>query len=87
MKLYILVKDGGDGSYYPCYVLDVDVIVRLQELADTDVMDYENGWGVDGDGFHYSTINIPDGTTAADLGVSVITMEDVDLRFGQEEDE
>lgn len=86
MKLYILVKDGGDGSYYPIYVLDTDVIVRLQELADDDVMDYENGWGVDGDGFHYDCVNVPDGTTAADLGVSVITMEDVDRRFGKEED-
>jgi len=70
--LYVLIKDGGDGSSYPCYTLDSDLIAKLQEAHDNDRMDYENGIGVDGDGFHYDTIQVPDDATPESLGISVI---------------
>lgn len=31
--------------------------------------------GVDGDGFHYSTINVPDGSTGESLGVFLLTYD------------
>lgn len=80
MKLYILINNGGDGSYHPSFVLDKNVIDRLQEAYDQDLMDYENGPGVDGDGFHYTTVEVPDGSTPKSLDVgeySFITMENV----------
>lgn len=65
-NLYILVTDGGDGSYYPQYTFNSDWI-KLQE-ARTD-HDYDD-IGVDGDGFHYDTLTVPDEYTLASLGIS-----------------
>lgn len=70
--LYVLIRDGGDGSSYPYYTLDSDLIAKLQEAYDDDRMDYENGIGCDGDGFHYDTIQVPDDATPESLGISVI---------------
>lgn len=67
--LYLLVADGGDGSYYIQYTLDPEVI-RMREAA------YERGEyehcdpGVDGDGFHYSTIQVPMDATYESLGIT-----------------
>lgn len=72
MLLYVLISDGGDGSYYPQYTLNPQLINKLQEAHDLDLMTYENGVGCDGDGFHYDTITVPDGSTAESLGISVI---------------
>ena len=76
-KLRVLISDGGDGSYHPVYVLDDLVIKHLQDAYDQGRMDYENGYGVDGDGFHYSTIIVPDDSTAASLGVDLLTIDEV----------
>lgn len=65
--LYILIQDGGDGSYYPKFTLDPAVIAKMQ--ASYDDGEYE-GPGFDGDGFHYSTINVPDDATYKSLGIS-----------------
>jgi hypothetical protein len=76
-KLYILISNGGDGSYYPQYVLDFEVLNLIQEAYDQDLVDYESCPGVDGDGFHWDQINIPDDATPDSLGISVMTVEDV----------
>lgn len=69
MKLYLLVNDGGDGSYHISYSLSRAKIEELQAKYDNGDADCGDV-GVDGDGFHYSTIEVPDGSTAASLGLS-----------------
>lgn len=71
-KLFVIVSDGGDGSYYPNYTLNEVLIIRLQEAYDLDLMDYDSGIGCDGDGFHYDTITIPDECTPESMGISVL---------------
>ena len=78
MKLYLLVSDGGDGSYSIQYILDETVLNKIEALADEGVWNYESGFGCDGDGFHYSTINVPDNSTAEYLGIPLFTQEDLD---------
>lgn len=63
--LYILILDGGDGSYYPVYTFDTDVITELEsrDLGYGDI-------GVDGDGFHYDILNVPADCTYESLGIT-----------------
>lgn len=68
--LYILTSDGGDGSYYPKFTLNGDLILKMRAAYDADLMTYENGIGCDGDGFHYATIQVPDDATYESLGIS-----------------
>jgi hypothetical protein len=72
MNLYVLITDGGDGSYYPQYTLNPELIEKLEAAYDRGTMDYENGIGCDGDGFHYSTIEVPEGSTPKTLKISVL---------------
>ncbi len=67
-NLYVLVSDGGDGSYSPQYTFNAEWIKQQQERYDSD------GWeeymiGCDGDGFHYDTLTVPDDATLASLGI------------------
>jgi hypothetical protein len=67
-NLYILISDGGDGSYSLSYTMDGEMIARMQEAYDNDELDE---WvpGVDGDGFNYQTLTIPDECTYKSLGI------------------
>lgn len=77
MKLFVICGNGGDGSTYPNFVLDEALIERLDEYSLSDeVSDWFLETYCDGDGFHYTTINVPDGSTAESLGVSIMTAED-----------
>ena len=67
--LYVLVADGGDGSYYPKFTLDEDWIDRQQALYDAGELEYD-AVGVDGDGFHYTTIQVPVDATYESLGIN-----------------
>ena len=69
-KLYILVNNCGDGSYSLCYTRDSDMIDRMQEAYDNGDVDYEFTPGVDGDGFNYKILTIPDECTYESLGIS-----------------
>lgn len=60
-KLFVLVSDGGDGSFYPCYTFDEGVIAFAEELSEKDV--YAEGPGFDGDGFHYDVLMVHDDFT------------------------
>lgn len=74
MKLHILIQNNGDGSSSPRFVLDPDVLQACQDNFE----DAEMHPGVDGDGFHYTSIEVPDGSTAQSLGLSeysIITKE------------
>lgn len=81
MKLYILISDGGDGSYYPQFTLNPALIDKLDKAYDEDLMNYDNGIGCDGDGFHYSTVEVPDGSTPKSLGIRVLADDYADQFF------
>ena len=67
--LFLLVSDGGDGSYSISYTLDPETIRLREEAYDRD--EYEHGDpGIDGDGFHYDTIQVPVDATYESLGIS-----------------
>lgn len=66
--LYVMVADGGDGSYYPKFTLDEVWIDRQQSLYDAGELEYD-AVGVDGDGFHYTTIQVPVDATYESLGI------------------
>ncbi len=85
-KLYILISDGGDGSYSPRYTMNPELIKKLQAAADEDRMTYENGVGVDGDGFHYSSVLLPDECTPESLKITVLPDDYAD-QFAAEDDE
>lgn len=67
-KLYVLISDGGDGSYSPQFTMNEEWIKQQQDKYDED--GYEE-WaiGVDGDGFHYTVITVPDDATLKSLGI------------------
>jgi hypothetical protein len=71
--LYVLVSNGGDGSYYPRYTFNAEWINEQESRND---LDYEYGIGVDGDGFHYDTLTVPDECTLDSLGVSDCAVND-----------
>lgn len=87
-KIYILISNGGDGSYYPQFVDDPAVIAYLQDLSDNDQLDWDT-IGVDGDGFHYDTVKVPENLTNEQMGIRVCTLEDVKINYPKydEEDE
>lgn len=68
-KLFILIQDINEGSYYPHYTFDEDWIKKQETLYD----DGEISWpslGCDGDGFHYDIIMVPDHLTLEDMNIS-----------------
>ncbi len=69
MKLFALISNGGDGSYSTNYTFNQSFIDRLETAYNDGKMDYENGLGVDGDGFHYDTLTVPDECTLASLSI------------------
>ena len=62
-KLYCLVGNGGDGSYSINYTMNEDYIKEQQRRYDCDESDYEYDLGIDGDGFHYDVLLVPDECT------------------------
>lgn len=60
--LYILIGNGGDGSYYPQYTFNSEFVRKLEEMDSEDFSD--------GDGFHYDTLNVPDECTLESLGIT-----------------
>lgn len=56
--LYVLVSNGGDGSYYPHYTTNEQYIAYLNDRDERGLSDYED-LGCDGDGFHYDTLQVP----------------------------
>jgi hypothetical protein len=68
-ELYILISDGGDGSYYPYYTFNKEWVNEQERRSDEGELDYDS-LGCDGDGFHYDTINVPTECTLQTLGIS-----------------
>ncbi|HET8688317.1 MAG TPA: hypothetical protein VFM18_17040 [Methanosarcina sp.] len=67
-KLFLLVSDGGDGSYSIRYTFNEEWINRQQERYDNGELDCYAP-GVDGDGFNYSVLNVPMECTLQSLGI------------------
>lgn len=67
--LYVLVSNGGDGSYYPHYTFNSEFIDKMNDLEERGLLDCES-LGCDGDGFHYDTIIVPDECTLENMGLS-----------------
>lgn len=82
--LYVLIRDGGDGSSYPRYTMDAGFIAKLRKAYDEGKMDSENGMGCDGDGFHYSTIEVPADWTAEQMGISLLDPENYEHLFSED---
>lgn len=68
-NLYVLVSNGGDGSYYPHYTMNEAFIKRMKDKDENGELDYED-LGCDGDGFHYDTLRVPAFLTLEALGES-----------------
>lgn len=87
-KLFIIISDGGDGSYYPKFTMDEKLIGRLEQAYKNGSMHYGNGMGCDGDGFHYEILTVPDECTYESLGITrPIANDYADRFFPDEEDE
>jgi hypothetical protein len=54
-KLFVLVSDGGDGSYNPVFTFNEEWVNAQHDRYDNDGWD-EGFLGADGDGFHYIVI-------------------------------
>lgn len=68
-NLYVLVSNGGDGSYYPHYTMNEDYIAYLNDRDERGLLDCED-LGCDGDGFHYDVIKVPAFLTLESMGES-----------------
>ena len=66
-KLFVLISNGGDGSYYPQYTFNEEWILFQEQRDD---FDFEYDLGVDGDGFHYDVLTVPDECTLESLGIT-----------------
>lgn len=67
-KLFVLVRDCGDGSCHASYTLNETWIKKQKELYDNGELD-DFALGCDGDGFHYDTLTVPDECTLESLGI------------------
>lgn len=67
-KLFVLTSDGGDGSRGTHYTFNEAFVKRMEERYDNDELDYD-ALGVDGDGFGYDTLTVPDECTLESLGI------------------
>ncbi len=65
-KLFILVEDCGDGSYYTRYTFNEEWIEKCKKDENLCYPDL----GCDGDGFHYSILTVPDECTLQSLGIT-----------------
>jgi hypothetical protein len=67
-KLFVLVGDAGDGSFFSCYTFNEKWIAEQEDRAERGELDlYMIGY--DGDGFHYDTLLVPDECTLESLGI------------------
>ena len=76
-KLFVLTSDSGDGSYSTQYTMSEEWIAKQHEREVADDFEYDGSdIGVDGDGFHYDTLTVPDECTLASLGIRSDCAED-----------
>ena len=69
-KLFVLTSDSGDGSYHPRFTFNEEWIALQEERDRNGELSCEYDIGVDGDGFHFVELTVPDECTLESLGVS-----------------
>lgn len=67
--LYILISSNGDGSYSTNFTFDSELIDTMRAMYYKGKLD--DRW-IDGDGFQYTTLSLPDECTAESLGVTML---------------
>ena len=67
-QLFVITGDGGDGSFHAYYTFNKDWIEEREQQYNRGELDYYS-IGVDGDGFHYDTLTVPDECTLESLGI------------------
>jgi hypothetical protein len=67
--LYILISSNGDGSYSTHFTFDSELIETMRNMYRKDTLDCK--W-IDGDGFQYTTLSLPDECTAESLGITML---------------
>jgi len=76
--LYLLVSNGGDGSYSISGTFNEDWIQFQEDRYENGDSDYEYDPGVDGDGFHYTTLSLPDECTIQSIDLHYDAADDWD---------
>ena len=66
--LYVVVIDCGDGSYHPGYTFNSEWVLQQEQAAQNGELDFGSGM-VDGDGFHYDVLMVPECCTLQSLGI------------------
>ena len=66
-QLFVLTSDSGDGSYHAHYTFNSAWITEMAEKSNNGELEYGD-LGVDGDGFHYGVLNVPDECTPESMG-------------------
>lgn len=66
--LYVLIDNMGDGSYLVRFTMNTDWIRQQEELDEKGELSWDS-LGVDGDGFHYKVIQVPESCTYESLGI------------------
>lgn len=74
-KLYVMVQDAGDGSYYTHYTFNENFIKEMEERDRNGQLEYDD-LGCDGDGFHYKVLTVPAECTLVTLGIHCDAAED-----------
>ena len=67
-KLFILVNDREDGSYDTSCTMNEPWIQSMQDKYEHRELCYPS-LGLDGDGFHYTVLTVPDECTLDSLGI------------------
>lgn len=67
-NLYVLTSDGGEGSRSIHYTFNLPFLERRQERYANGELDHDD-MGVDGDGFTFDILTVPDECTLDSLGI------------------
>ena len=74
-KLFVLISNDADGSYSTHFTFNEQFIKDLQAKYDSGELEHGD-IGVDGDGFHYRTLTVPEECTLQSLNILYDAAED-----------
>lgn len=76
-KLFVIIKNCGDGSSTAVYTFNEKWVNAFETRVDADdIEEWEFEQWVDGDGFHYDVLNVPEECTLESLGITYDCAED-----------
>ena len=65
-----MTENCGDGSYCPRFTFNAGWIAEQEKRDAKGELDFEQDIGCDGDGFHYTTLILPDDVTLKSMGIN-----------------